>query len=619
MMQNKNMQILVCFFLCMAYLDICHASVALSQEDAASLEIFFRELIQEDTSGYVLYDRKPVSINGFFQSDIDNVDTETHRASVALKEGARVWENLAFPSKNILIHVYKKNDTLVKGCKHILTINRMLFLDVVKSNIHLFQYILGPKVTPESLLDALIKPQNAFHEVLNNNKVLIGIILGFGTHNAIHYSRLENIHDGLIEYKDNPPYLNKLRQFPKLFEQFKDLLLFDFVLYSNAHLLPYHISPSFGFKSLSEEYVSLSDEGCIASPSLCEQSPNFIFGCLPKLKENPILISQLENAQVKIQTLLKSPTFLKDVLKIITGEDFSVNISQRYQLPIKDNERKRINEIAAKEIWSELKIYPEEYISAFIEAIRHPQSDIQLDNLKAYGKDYKHVLSQAKKNFDFSKSYFERLSEDTSLTCIVPKKLYYKVLDEGTGRELVDEILVGLKYQIFDPQNSNLIDPDFYNAASTLDLSKVIPSFAHGVKGMRIGETREIFIHPCLAYGIYTTLQKGIYLRCKVTLIDIQSTSKKIIQPLENMDLSLLLEPDLEKLYEKDCIQTAKLNGGRLGRYLTKSDLLKVKDICQHLQQMHKGNIQLGDLLEDEAVAINRVYWNIYYGSRAEN
>ena len=58
-----------------------------------------------------------------------------------------------------------------------------MVLDIVKSNLPLFQYILGPEVTPEKLLTKLTDPNESFHNVLNENKTLIGILLGFGTHN----------------------------------------------------------------------------------------------------------------------------------------------------------------------------------------------------------------------------------------------------------------------------------------------------------------------------------------------------------------------------------------------------------------------------------------------------
>lgn len=48
-----------------------------------------------------------------------------------------------------------------------------------------------------------------------------------------------------------------------------------------------------------------------------------------------------------------------------------------------------------------------------------------------------------------------------------------------------------------------IADPDenilFAHFDIWIDLSQTIAGFAYGIKGMKVGEDRQIFIHPCLS------------------------------------------------------------------------------------------------------------------------
>jgi len=106
-------------------------------------------------------------------------------ASVYLREGAIVWKALNFKQSDIIVHVYDKPDSLAKV------------------------WVLGPNVTAEGLLEQLTNPRETFYSVLKDDKVLIGILLGFGPQNAIHVSRLENLEEMLYS-AETPPFKSRL-------------------------------------------------------------------------------------------------------------------------------------------------------------------------------------------------------------------------------------------------------------------------------------------------------------------------------------------------------------------------------------------------------------------------
>lgn len=175
--------------------------------------------------------------------------------------------------------------------------------------------------------------------------------------------------------------------------------------------------------------------------------------------------------------------------------------------------------------------------------------------------------------------------------------------------------MISLKYQIFDPYNTGMTDRYFAMNDSEIDLSKTIAGFAHGVKGMRIGECREIYIHPSLAYGLETSLEKGIYLRAIVTLHEIQGGAEKKYPPLEPENLSIIIDPNFEKECEKKCVFLGRFYGKRVSEYLARSDIVDLPVVKKNLKELYKTSADQ-DLSEDEKRAINRIHWNIHFFER---
>ncbi len=156
-------------------------------------------------------------------------------------------------------------------------------------------------------------------------------------------------------------------------------------------------------------------------------------------------------------------------------------------------------------------------------------------------------LKIALTNLASARTYFETLSKDTSLQEIVPQSVYFKITESGVGTEVKGVDRVRLGYIVEDGQGKVL----FANYDQWLKLSETIPSFAHGVQGMRIGEKRTLFIHPAFGYGVMTTLPPCSELVIKVHLMAADECVALKLPPLEPLDLSWIQNPEFYAVIEE--------------------------------------------------------------------
>lgn len=227
--------------------------LVLNQYETFVLEQFFRTLLLHSEGGYVLYDAKPVCINGFHVIDKFTGSHHRHKESIDLREGAAIWKKLAIGNlkNDIIIHVYDQRDCLAPTYIHILLINKPLFIKTVQENLALFQYVLGVTVTPEKLLAKLTDAKETFHSVLKGDTVLIGIILGFGTQNALYGSHSENLQNQLIS-NEKPPFKNALLKCDSINETWRKEMLIRSFQSSNEQFVK-NIESNFSISSIQKE------------------------------------------------------------------------------------------------------------------------------------------------------------------------------------------------------------------------------------------------------------------------------------------------------------------------------------------------------------------------------
>ena len=238
---------LVCIFTCQATTR-CFAKQFETSNDAV-LNVFLRTLFENAEAGYVMSNQKPMCYLRYSKKDFFSPTTSGHRFSVALKKGASIWKQTAPKNNDILICICDKDPYADGG--YLLVVNRPLLLQTIQNNLMLFQYVLGPTVTPESLVQSLTDPAKTLYSALKDDRILVGIVLGYGVENAIYESRFENIQEAFL-YPDNPPFRSHFSQLPHSLSSFKEAYLF-LPLSLNTSEKRLELIPSSGFSSISEE------------------------------------------------------------------------------------------------------------------------------------------------------------------------------------------------------------------------------------------------------------------------------------------------------------------------------------------------------------------------------
>ena len=561
----------------------------LSEREKYAVKIFLQDLMEDSEGGYVLFNQKPVCVTAYEVKDSFFVNNERHKESVALKEGSAIWKKLNKNKSDIIIHVSQSKDPQIPQFTHILVINKPLFHQIVQKNLSLFQYILGPSVTPQKLLEELVCEDQPFHALLKYDKTLIGIILGFGTENSLYASRVENIYEASL--KENIPFLS-----PNLVQKEFD-----------QEYLPF--PPTFGFKTTNEEFETLFGKMSISSPKLNQEKPCFVFGLLKDSIENKKLISDLEHVQDKIQKLIKSENFEAIVLMKTLVENHSLYSSNKNGLSLDEEiNDKEINEIIAKGILESLKYYDFKYFSCFLEGFQN--TDLQ--NLEversAYSPHYISDFIEAKENLKIANEYFQSLDNNKDFLCIEHLKLYYKTLKINENNKKINNgSLVTLTYSIYSPLGHCLSEC----SEEIVNLNNTIQGFAYGVRKMTIGETREIYIHPTLAYNSNQDalfINEYCYLKVVVTLHEIHNETS--LSELKPVNLDYLLDPEVIKINQENYKNGLRVKGATIASHLRKSKEINLAKIINHLVILHVSDVTT---TSEEQDIINKMHWNIYF------
>lgn len=77
--------------------------------------------------------------------------------------------------------------------RDIVIINKKEFAKIVEQNIFLFKDRLGSQITSSALLQAVESGHNVLTDVLQEDELLWGLLLGYGKHNSELYARREEI------------------------------------------------------------------------------------------------------------------------------------------------------------------------------------------------------------------------------------------------------------------------------------------------------------------------------------------------------------------------------------------------------------------------------------------
>ena len=158
------------------------------QED---LRYLFHILFLEQDGAYTLFGDKPVALAGDF---LIPSWKQTIRSKCFGQLGA-AWETWQkhkhkFPMPNFVI-VGEKCKFHDPECVtlNIFIINKKTFLETIEKHLMIFEDVLGKKIDSETYLQDIENERVSFWTSIQYNEMLLGILLGYGEHNASFFNQ----------------------------------------------------------------------------------------------------------------------------------------------------------------------------------------------------------------------------------------------------------------------------------------------------------------------------------------------------------------------------------------------------------------------------------------------
>ncbi len=467
----------------------------LSTDERQELQSFCQSLLNSFT-GYVLFGDKPLCIESIRSFDDPSI---LYEAEVVQIKGFELFDQLSSQNatKQFPIISSKMGDV-----KHLIFINRKAFIQVVNENISLFRAILGSTLAAETLLRELLHSGDQFYKALKNNKLLLGILLGYGTQNALVGSRQEDLWGELCDQRNIFPYKN--------YETF----------------IQSQKTPSLGFSSIEEESQSL-----LNSLQLSTQLRSFgehpipHFGCIPDSKETLDLLSQYEKNREVIIEIAKKPDCLKKVLeRLLMDTSGAINgsfkIQSSYFLPNQNDNLEKFVACIENDLTRNSDVNKNDAIKLFLRGVYYQENDLAFEQSQDFCPDiFANYLSLKK-----STQIMKKIAQTSEIEEQIPQYLYYKVLNRGKGKPVQNIKKATFHFSLYD-LDGHLIECGTIKHADPKDL---IPGMTHTLIGMKRKEERSIYIHPKYCYGL---LPHALPVKVDVQLLDFEIGSGEVALP----------------------------------------------------------------------------------------
>lgn len=132
-------------------------------------------------------------------------------------------------------------------------------------------------------------------------------------------------------------------------------------------------------------------------------------------------------------------------------------------------------------------------------------------------------------NIKAANAFLQKNAKEKGVVEIEPGKLQYMIVKEGSGPEVKEGGAPQIQY------TGKYIDGTVFGSSAdtggpiTIPLDQTIKGFSKGLKGMKEGEVRKIFVHPDMGYGTSGHLPPNSLLIFDVELIKADSPDKGLI------------------------------------------------------------------------------------------
>lgn len=139
-------------------------------------------------------------------------------------------------------------------------------------------------------------------------------------------------------------------------------------------------------------------------------------------------------------------------------------------------------------------------------------------------------------NLKTAETFLAKNAQDSGVKSIVPGKLQYVVLQEGTGAVVPEHGTPSIKYIAKYIDGTVFDSSEAAGGPITIPLDQTIPGFSKGIAGMKEGEKRRLFVHPDLAYGKTGQLPPNSALIFDVEVIKATGDTKNLSDASDDME-----------------------------------------------------------------------------------
>jgi hypothetical protein len=172
------------------------------KRDQQAVENFLYRIIFEDEFGYTLFGNKPLTFHGYstshnkYQLDLRDsfyyqlISLVNFSNKKSFQEALTTSKYFNLGSDNDFVFIFEYD--LSDHTYYIVFVNKKAFKETVESNLASFQKKFG-NLSPEMILKKFELERYAFFKELYKDELLLGIVLGYGSHNTELFVRRNHL------------------------------------------------------------------------------------------------------------------------------------------------------------------------------------------------------------------------------------------------------------------------------------------------------------------------------------------------------------------------------------------------------------------------------------------
>ena len=172
-------------------------------------------------------------------------------------------------------------------------------------------------------------------------------------------------------------------------------------------------------------------------------------------------------------------------------------------------------------------------LDAIIKGIREgasgqpaPLSEKEYEEMMAAVQE-KAFKEMSTNNLKAANDFMAKNKQEAGITEVVPGKLQYSILKEGTGPAVEPHSSPKIHYTGKYQDGTVFGTSEEMGGPITIPLDQTIPGFSKGIAGMKEGEKRRLYVHPDLGYGTTGQLPPNELLIFDIELVKANSDEAK--------------------------------------------------------------------------------------------